>query len=103
MWNFGKIGYFGKKKLKFQSKILCDYDCDYLPHTTFPFYSIDFQLNAEFPILSFLPLNLPRVTQRSVAKENALKKSKNPSAFLPKAIGSNNSFTLIENNFRFFR
>ena len=34
--------------LKFESKILlhiCDtYNCDYLPHTTFRFYSIDFKL-----------------------------------------------------------
>ena len=30
-----------------------------------------------------------------------LMKSLNPSAFLYKSIGSDNSFTLIENNFRF--
>ena len=42
----------------------------------------------------------PSVIQRSVSQENALKKSKQPSPFLHKTIGSNNCFTLIENNFR---
>ena len=29
---------------------MCDtYHCDYLPHTTFRFYIIDFQLNTDFP------------------------------------------------------
>ena len=36
-------------------------------------------------------------------KKNASKKSKKPSPFFRKAIGLNNSFTLIENNFRFLR
>ena len=36
-------------------------------------------------------------------KENAYKKSKNPSPFFRKTIGSNKSFTLIENNFKFLR
>ena len=35
--------------------------------------------------------------------KNAFKKIKNLSAFLRKTIGSNNSFTLIENNCRFLR
>ena len=47
-------------------------------------------------------VKLPDVTQRS-AWENAFKKSKNPSLFLRKTIGWNNSLTLIENNFRFLR
>ena len=54
--------------------------CHILPHITFRFYLIGFQLNAD-----------------------AFKKSKNPSAFVRKTIGSNNSFTLIENDFRFLR
>ena len=36
-------------------------------------------------------------------KKMLLKKSKHPSPFLNKTIGLNNSFTLIENKFRFFR
>ena len=42
-------------------------------------------------------------TQRSVSQENAVKKSKNPSPFSRKTIGSSNSFILIANNFRFLR
>ena len=41
--------------------------------------------------------------KRSVAEENVSNKSKHPSPFLYKTIGSNDSFTLIENNFRFSR
>ena len=33
--------------------------------------------------------------------ENTFKKSKNPSPFFSKTLGSKNSFTLTENNFRF--
>ena len=36
-------------------------------------------------------------------KKMLLKKSKNPSAFVYRTIGSNNSFTVIEYNFRFFK
>ena len=32
-----------------------------------------------------------------------LKRAKNPAPFLRKTIGLNNSFTLIENNFNFFK
>ena len=52
-----------------------------------------------FPIL-LLTVKSPTVTQRSVSQENAFKKNKNLSAFFRKTISSNNSFTLIENNFR---
>ena len=45
----------------------------------------------------------PTITQRPVSQENAFKKSKNLSAFFRITIGSNNSFTLIENIFRFLR
>ena len=55
------------------------------------------------PILHFFNVKLPSVTQRSVSQENAFKKSKNPSPFLRKTIGSNNDFTLIQNNFRVLR
>ena len=80
-------------------------NCDYLQHTTFCFYSIDFQLNANFPstILRFFTVKSPNITQRSVSQENAFEKSKNLSPFLRKTIGSNNHFTLIKNNSRFLR
>ena len=52
---------------------------------------------------AFFTVKSPSVTQRSVSQENAYKKSENPSPFLHKTIGSDNSFTLIENNFRFLR
>ena len=51
----------------------------------------------------FFTVKSPNVTQRSVFQENAFKKSKNPSPFLCKTIGSNTSITLIENHFRFLR
>ena len=70
----------------------------------FHFYLIDFQSNADFPSQSYVfTVKSRRVTQRSVSQENAFKKSKTPSAFLRKIIGSNNTFTLIENNFRFLK
>ena len=55
-----------------------------------------------FPILLFFNVKSLSITQRSVSQENASKTSKTP-AFLRKTIGSNNSFTLIENDFRFLR
>ena len=81
--------------------------CDtyyYLTHTTFRFGLIDFQLNIDFTSQFYIFYRKSyNVTQRSVSKENAFKKSKNLSPFLRKTIGSNKSFTLIENNFRFFK
>ena len=55
------------------------------------------------PNFAFFTVKSPSVIQRSVFQENAFKKSKNPSAFLRKAEGSNNCLTLIENNFKLFR
>ena len=59
-----------------------------------------------FPICVFT-VKQRSVTQRWVSQENDFKKSKNPSPFFPlffrKVIVSNNSFTLIKNNFRFLR
>ena len=52
---------------------------------------------------AYFTIKSPSITQRSVSQENAFKKSKNPLAFCCKTIGSNNSFILIENNFRFLR
>ena len=80
------------------------YNRDYLSHTTFHFYLIDFELNTDsLPHFTFFSVKSPSVTQRSVSKENAFKESKNLLPFLCKTIGSNNSFTLIENNFRILR
>ena len=76
-----------------------------MPHTTFRFYLIDIQLNTDFPfhILRFFIVTSSSVSQTSVSQENAFKKSKNPSPFFRNTIGSNNSFTLFENNFGFLR
>ena len=86
---------------------MCDtYNCDYLKHSTFRFNLFNFQLNTDF-LLNFacFTVKSPSVTQKSVSLENAYKykKSWNPLPFLHKTIGSHNSFTLIENNFRFLR
>ena len=61
-------------------------------------------LNTDFPSqFCEFTVKQPSVTQISVSQENAFKKSNNPSPFFRKTIGSNNSFTLIENNFMFLR
>ena len=52
--------------------------------------------------MGFFTVKSPSVTQRSVSQENAFKKDKNPSFFFRETIGSNNSFTLVENDFSFF-
>ena len=76
--------------------------CDYLPYTMFYFFLIDFQLNKDFPSeFAFFTVKSPSITQRSVSQEKCYKKSKNPSPFFRKTIGSNNSFIPIENNFGF--
>ena len=84
---------------------MCDtYNCDYLKHSTFRFNLIDFQLNTNSPSqFCVCTVKSPSVTQKSVSQENAYKKSQNRSPFLHKTIGSDNSFILIENNFRFLR
>ena len=61
------------------------------------------QLNTDFPIFAFFTVKLPSVTKRSVSQENALQIAITYHFFFCKTIGSNNSFTLIENNFRFLR
>ena len=62
--------------------------------------------NTDFPskfcVFNF-PVKSPSITQRSGSQESAFKKSKNRRFFPSKTIGSNNSFTVIENNFRFLR
>ena len=51
----------------------------------------------------FFTVKSPSVTLRLVSQENAFKKNKNLSPFFHKTIGSNNSFTLNETDFRFLR
>ena len=85
---------------------MCDtYNCDYLQHSTFRFNLINFQLNTDFfsQFCIFFFVKTPSVTQRSVSQENAFKKIKKPLPFFHRTISSNNSFTLIENNFWFFK
>ena len=54
--------------------ICYSYNCDYLPHTTFLFYSIDFQLSTDLPSqFCIFTVKSPSVTQRSVSQENAFK------------------------------
>ena len=61
--------------------------------------NIDFLSN-----FTFFTVKSPSVTQRSLSQENAFKKEqKRVDIFSRQTIGSNNSFTLIENNFRFLR
>ena len=47
--------------------------------------------------------NSPNVTQRSVSQGNAFITSTHPLPFLRKTKVSNNSYTLIQNNFRYLR
>ena len=85
---------------------ICDtYNCDYLQHTIFRFYLINFQLNTDFlSQFCVFTVKSPSVTQRSVSQENAFKKRKHPVAlFFRKTIGSNNSFNLIEKQFQVFK
>ena len=78
---------------------MCDtYNCDYLQHSTFRF-SVKYRFPS--PILRFFTVKSPSVTQRSVSQEYAVKKGKNQLPFFRKTLGSNNYFTLIENNFKF--
>ena len=83
---------------------------DYLPDTTFRFYLIYFQLNADFPFQDALfTVKTPSITQRPVFPENAKKKKKKKQKpvgfffFFCKTVGSKNYFTLIKKNFRFLR
>ena len=84
---------------------MCDtYNCDYLKHITLRLNLIDFQLSSDFrfPILRFLPQNHLASLKDRFLKKMLIKRA-NPSPFLHKTIGLDNSFTLIENNFRFLR
>ena len=58
------------------------YNCDYLPHTTFCFFLINFQLNTNFlPNFAFLPSNHIALIKDQFLKKMLLKKSKKPVTF----------------------
>ena len=82
------------------------YNSFHRSRSKFCFNQIDFQLYTDFPLqfcVFFFSSKSLIVTQRSISQEIAFKKSKYPSPFLYKTTDLNNSFTLIENNFRFFK
>ena len=60
-------------------------------------------IQISLPNFAFFNVKSPSVTQRWVSQKNAFEKSKTLLPFLLKTIGSNNYFTVIENNFRFLR
>ena len=74
-------------------------------HTTFRFHLIDFQLNTDFPsqLCGVLPQNHPALLKDWFLKKMLIKRAKTRRLVLRKTIGSNNSFTLLENNFRLLR
>ena len=74
--------------------------CNYLPHTIFRFLSISVKYRFSFPILRSLPETPIALLKDRFLKKMLLRRAKTRTFFL-KTIGSNNSFTLIENNFRF--
>ena len=61
------------------------------------------KMQISLPNFAFCTLKSPDVTKKSVSQENAFKKSKKRRFFVCNTIGSNNSFTQIKNNFRFFK
>ena len=88
MYNLGQLHenmIFCQKLLNLSSNLkillhICDTcSCNYLQYSTFHFYQVDFQLNADFPsqFCGCFTLKSPGVAQRSVSQENAFKKSKN--------------------------
>ena len=66
------------------------------------FFLIDFQFNADFPfpILRFVPQNHLAFLKDRLFKKTFLKRAKTRRLFSYTIIGSNSSFTLIENNFK---
>ena len=66
---------------------ICDtYNCDYLPHTIFYFYLIDWQLNADFPsqfCVFYLKINY-RLLKDGFLKKILLKRAKTRRLFIAK-------------------
>ena len=84
----------------------CTYNCNYLPHTTFHFYLINFLSNTDFPSQYFFTKNHLVLLKDLVLKKMLLGRAKPvasppPHTHTHKIIGSNNLLTLTENNFRF--
>ena len=115
MWNLGQYRenlIFCQQLLNWNSNLknllhTCDkYNCDYLKHSTFRFNLFDFQLNTDFPS-QFCFLFYRKITYRHsknwFLKKMLIKRAKTRRLFFKKTIGSDNYFTLIENNFRFLR
>ena len=110
MWNLGQFRenlifclklLYESSNLKFLLPICGTHNCDYLPYVTTRFYWINFQLNTDFTSqFCIFTVKSPSLTQRSVSPENAFKKGETDHFFFAKLY---NSFTLIENNFRFLR
>ena len=92
---------------------MCDtYSCDYLQRSTFRFNLIDFQFNADFPsqFCVFYRKIRDRFLKKILLKRVNTRRLLFVCLFvclfvfvLCRNIGSNNSFTLIENNFWFLR
>ena len=65
MWNLGQLikknyfvnNYLIKVRILKSFSTYVKHNCDYLPHTIFRFYLIDFHLNKDFPsqLYVFLP------------------------------------------------
>ena len=81
----------------------CDtYKCDYA--ALFGFYLIVFQLDKQISLLNFAFLTeIPERYSKICFLRKFFLKEQKAIAFFPKIIGLNSSFTLIENNFKFWR
>ena len=108
--NFLKTQYFANNYL---IKVwIWEFFCTHVTHVTMiiviifhTFYQIELYLNTDF-LWKFCALFIAKwrsVTLRCTSQENACasENSKHPSPFLRKTKGSSNSFTPVENNFRF--
>ena len=110
--DFVKTGYFVNNHLSSNLKTLCKYITYVIvviyrtPRSVlFNRFSVEYKFHSKFvlPFLSiylfiFITIKSHSVTERQISQESASKKSKKC-----KAIGSNNYFTLLENNFRSLR
>ena len=82
-------------------KSFCAY-LAHIPHNTFCFYIVNFQLYTDSPSKFCVFYCKNHLTLlKIISKKNAFEKSKNLSPIFCKTIGSNIFFTLIVNNFGF--
>ena len=87
---------------------ICDTsNYDYQAHTIFRVCLIDFQLNTDFPsqfCVFYRKIKDRFLKKKKKKKKKLFKRAKTQRVFFfLKTIGSNNSYTLIENDFRFLR